>query len=80
MQKTGCASQGFSVTQKAKDGKAEALATVWRRRGVGDEPAFGGKEAKGRAVRLYRQDGAGGKVRTHTDYILIGNNLSPLKD
>ena len=49
MQKTGCASQGFSVTQKAKDGKAEALATVWRRRGVGDEPAFGGKEAKGRA-------------------------------
>ena len=58
MQKTGCASQGFSVTQKAKDGKAKALATVWRRRGVGDEPAFGGKEAKGRADgQRHRGDG-----------------------
>lgn len=58
MQKTGCASQGFSVTQKAKDGKAEALATVWRRRGVRDEPAFGGKEAKGRADgQRHRSDG-----------------------
>ena len=58
MQKTGCASQGFSVTQKAKDGKAEALATVWGRRGVGDKPAFGGKEAKGRADgQRHRSDG-----------------------
>ena len=46
------------VYEPAKDGKAEALATVWRRRGVGDEPAFGGKEAKGRADgQRHRGDG-----------------------
>ena len=46
------------VYEPAKDGKAEALATVWRRRGVGDEPAFGGKEAKGRTDgQRHRGDG-----------------------